>query len=141
MKLNDKINSYSNYTLFNILSAGVILLIPIYFGIFSVNSEFPLNCIYYTKLGITCPSCGISRSLSSLMHLNFMRSMHYNSNGVFIFTFFCIQFLMRIILIIINTKLFNRKIIRIDFIFSIVLFFIGFGPLIIDWVQFWFELF
>lgn len=124
----------SAYRLINFVFAGIIGLIFIYSGIFrSYSDAYPLKCIYVEKLGIQCPSCGLSRGFSEALHMNFNQARAYNKHSIPLFFFFLVQFFLRIFKLLLPGK----KSVQADVIISIALFVILFTPLIIDWLRFY----
>lgn len=68
----------------------------------------PSNCIFRSKYNIVCPTCGVTRSFSAIMHFNFKQAFIYNPvftiamGPIFIFLF--IQDLINIVISFINKR-------------------------------------
>lgn len=68
----------------------------------------PSNCIFRSKYNIICPTCGVTRAFSSIMHFNFKQAFMYNSvftvamGPIFIFLF--IEDLVNIVISFINKR-------------------------------------
>lgn len=113
------------YLLLNIIFAGIIISIFIYSGIFSAQeNNHPIKCPHFELTGKPCPSCGLSRSFSEIVRLEFESAQIYNSNGLKIFTFFIIQLVLRLLttLLFVKNTIKQRTLIIIDSFVSIILF-------------------
>ena len=129
-----KLNKYKEpYILINLIFAGIIILIFIYSGIFSESNEHPIKCVHFEETGISCETCGLSRSFSEIVRFDLESAKDFNRNGIPLFLFFLTQFFMRIIFSLVYFKKWgNQKLIIIaDTIFSIILFLIAFQNLIL----------
>ena len=85
------------YLIINIIFAGIIMLIMLYSGIFSYQTnDFPVHCIHETLTGQPCPSCGLSRSFSAMVRGEPELAANFNPNGISVFVFFLVQFFLRI---------------------------------------------
>jgi len=113
------------YHIINLCFAGIILLIFIYSGIFSANkNNYPIKSACEVITGKPCVSSGLSRSFSEIVRLKFESAKEYNQYGLSVFTFFLIQFILRIfvsILIYFKRKQ-TSQIIILDSIISICLY-------------------
>ena len=124
------------YNKINLIFAGIIVMIFVYSGIFSAEkSNHPVQCVHERLTGEPCPTCGLSHSFSEIIRLNFENAREWNQNGIPIFLFFLIQFLLRIgITIIYQNEIFSiKKILYFDISFSIVLFIVCFRRLLAFW--------
>ena len=124
------------YNKINLIFAGIIVMIFVYSGIFSAEkSNHPVQCVHERLTGEPCPTCGLSNSFSEIIRLNFENAREWNQNGIPIFLFFLIQFLLRIgITIIYQNEIFSiKKILYFDISFSIVLFIVCFRRLLAFW--------
>ncbi len=84
------------YHILNICFAGIIILIFIYSGIFSVEkNNHPIKSACATVEGHPCKSEGLSRSFSEIVRFRFESAKSYNEYGMKIFSFFLIQLLLR----------------------------------------------
>ncbi|MDX2415762.1 MAG: DUF2752 domain-containing protein [Bacteroidales bacterium] len=87
----------SSYQLINIIIAGVIIAIFIYSGIFSsTQNSYPIQCVHQQLTGMSCPSCGLSRSFSEIVRLDFQAAAEWNKYGMRVFLFFFFQLIMRL---------------------------------------------
>ncbi len=74
--------------LFYLIFFGVFLLVPTSF--FEKSSSI---CIIHQWTGFLCPTCGVTRAFSSLMHFKFKKAFHYHPiftisfGPIFIFLF------------------------------------------------------
>jgi len=112
------------YPIINFIFAGIVLLIMGYSGFFSGKKEHPVKCFYEQTYNKKCPSCGMSRSFSEIVRLNFSKANEYNANAIYLFSFFFIQFFLRLLATLLYHKaVINPKIlITGDIIISIGLF-------------------
>lgn len=97
-KKNNLVILREPYYIINISFAGIIMLIFIYSGIFSAeknNHPIPSNCAQIE--GHPCKSEGLSRSFSEIVRFRFESAKSYNKYGLRIFSFFFIQFSLRIV--------------------------------------------
>jgi hypothetical protein len=84
------------YHILNICFAGIIILIFIYSGIFSVEkNNHPIKSACATVEGHPCKSEGLSRSFSEIVRFRFESAKSYNKYGIQIFLFFLIQLFFR----------------------------------------------
>lgn len=120
-----------NYIILNIVFITVFAGVFIYS--YFVNSLGDhITCVHQKYLGIDCPSCGMTRSFSALLHLDSKTALEWNKFGFQIFLFFAAQFLLRIIFLTVSYYKRNllRLVCKIDWIISSVLFLICFYPFI-----------
>ncbi len=114
------------YLIVNLIFVVVILGVFIYS--YFLNPHGPVLCIHRHFYGTNCPSCGLTRSFSALLHGNISLAQTLNSQGVKVFTFFIVQFFLRFIFEGLAYR-FPRNlkyVVRFDAILSIVLFLICF---------------
>ena len=119
----------------NLVFIGVILLVIAYSGIFDAEShKHPLppgSMIVGQEQPVA--STGLSRSFSAIVRLQFSRARSYNPYGLRIFSFFMLQLLMRIsVLLIIRYARMDirHKLIPADIVLSVILFVVLFFPFI-----------
>jgi len=118
------------YLAINAIFAGIIILVFIYSGFFNPEkSEYPLRCIHEQVTGEPCPSCGLSRSFSSIIRGNLDQALMYNEYGMRIFLFFLLQLVMRIsnIVFILRKPLLIRNLIIADSVIAVITFLLAFG--------------
>ena len=71
------------YHILNICFAGIIILIFIYSGIFSVEkNNHPIKSACATVEGHPCKSEGLSRSFSEIVRFRFESAKSYNKYGI-----------------------------------------------------------
>lgn len=129
-----------SYLILNAILLALIICVFVYSYFFD-SSSFQLRCIYKTYFGIECPSCGLTRSFSALLHFDISKSLSYNKFGWQIFLFLFFELLSRLILILIvffKPYLLNKLFIY-DWLLSGILFLIFFSPLIYSTIQFFLE--
>ncbi|RLD34897.1 MAG: hypothetical protein DRI73_03280 [Bacteroidetes bacterium] len=124
------------YIILNLSFSGIILLIFLYAGIFSAQKDdHPVPSVYEEILYKKSPTSGLSHSFSEIIRGNFPSAKAWNKNGIPIFTFFLIQFLLRIIssYLIVSGKIQVRNLVWADSLISISLFLICFKNLLTFW--------
>jgi hypothetical protein len=124
-----------NYTILNYIFAGIILAIFFYSALFSPNNpNYPIKCIHQELLGGPCPTCGLSRGFSAILHFHFSQAKQIQPNTFSVFSFFFIQLLFRVFLIfLLQWKPATlRGIANIDIIVSALMFFYFFRHLIVQ---------
>lgn len=119
------------YLILNLVFIALIFGIGIY--CYFVNSVGePISCIHHKYLGTDCPSCGLTRSFSALLHQDTKSAFEFNKFGFQIFLFFIIQLALRCIFLMLVS--FRKSILKIvtklDWITSSVLFLASFYPFI-----------
>ncbi len=121
-----------SYFYFNLILAGIIILLFVYAGFFAYSSH-ALHCVYKQATGLDCPTCGLTRAFHNILLGNFSSAKQLNPLSIKLFAFFFLQFLWRIFLIIRYRIKRNdhRVIIKWDIIFSIILFLGCFWQLIL----------
>lgn len=104
----------------NILIESIFILGFLAVFIFNI----PMPCIIKRSIGISCPSCGITRSFYSILRLDFVSAIKYNILGIPLFIFFLISFIVILVDIILNkdTYLKNMNKILQNKVFIIILF-------------------
>lgn len=86
------------YLIVNFFLAGAILLILLYFLIFSPDrNTYPVVCIHEKITGEPCVSCGLSHSISLIMRGRLNEAYTWNQYGMRVFLFFALQLIMRIV--------------------------------------------
>ena len=110
-----------NNKYFKILRIGRISFYVLFFLFFIITptSKFTSSslCFYYNKYNIICPTCGVTRAFSSLMHLNFSDAFMYNPVFTVAFGPICIfLFLEDLINIIINIFHKNKRLSIMEYI-------------------------
>lgn len=73
----------------NRLKNGIILTILISFLI--LVAIMPVNCIFKTVTGISCPACGMTRSFLCILQLNFIAAIYYNLFSIPLFLFLIVS--------------------------------------------------
>ena len=122
----------SSYNKINIIFLLIILLVIFYSAIYTADEGN-----HFIKSACTvkpCASTGLSRAFSEIIRLNFESALTFNRNSLSVFLFFAIQFLLRILAIILINKQvvkINRLIIM-DSTVSIILYIITFRGIIFN---------
>jgi hypothetical protein len=124
-----------NYTVLNLIFVGIILTIFIYSALFiSAGVDHPIKCVHEELLGGPCPTCGISRGFSAIMHGQFALAQKIQHNTINVFLFFILQLIFRLLFILITKRgsFALSKLINADIVISFLLFFWFFRHLIIQ---------
>lgn len=119
------------YIKVNLICAGIILLMLVYFGIFSaVNLNYPIHSMYNELV----PSTGLSRSFSAILRLNFSEANTFNPYGLHLFMFFLIQLLLRIMFsfFLLYNSLAKKVVLIYDIVISGLLFLATFGVYMVN---------
>lgn len=120
-----------NYLILNAVFIALILGIFLYCYFMHSFSE-NITCIHHKYLGIDCPSCGLTRSFSALLHHDYTSALEWNRFGFRIFLFFVVQLGLRglFLLLVLFQAVSLKIILKTDWILSSVLFLVCFFPFI-----------
>lgn len=121
------------YHILNICFAGIIIMIFIYSGIFSVEkNNHPIKSACTNVKGHTCKSEGLSRSFSEIVRFRFESAKSYNKYGVKIFFFFLIQLFLRFTtsFAIFNKAIKQNTLVIFDSVLSVCLYIFCFWEII-----------
>ncbi len=115
------------------------MAIMFYSGIFSAQrNDHPVPSIYSEITGEESPGQGMSRAFSEIVRFRFKSALTYNPYSLNLFSFFFIQFFLRIG-ISVALQFFNgkaKKIASWDIPLSVLLFVAGFYPFLAIWKHF-----
>ena len=78
----------------------LLILFLFYYLIFVCNVRVP--CLFKFMFHISCPMCGITRSIKALLDGDILLSLHYNLLGIVIFIFIIFNFIVFLYDIIFN---------------------------------------
>lgn len=120
-----------SYLRFNLIIAGIIAVILLYAGFFCYSNH-SVACAYKAATGLDCPTCGLTRSFHAFLTGNWSRAMTLNKHALLLFSFFALQLLLRVLLLLLNKKLSLYRTQCADLVFSATLFLVCFCPLIIQ---------
>jgi hypothetical protein len=113
--------------------AFLLILITVLMYSYSLHSfREHIVCIHHKYLGINCPSCGLTRSFSAILHHDIAAARQCNIYGMRLFLFFAVQIILRITALAL-VLFFSRKIrlfVLLDWMISLVLFVYCFYPFI-----------
>jgi hypothetical protein len=113
------------YYIINISLAGILMMVFIYSGLFSAGKEnHPVPSFYEYITGEQAPSSGLSRAFSEIIRGNLQAARDHNKDSLLIFTFFLIQLIQRIMVMLLLHKQIPRTRILVwaDVLTSILLF-------------------
>ncbi|NJK93621.1 MAG: DUF2752 domain-containing protein [Bacteroidales bacterium] len=115
-------------SIFLVLIAGIFL-----YSYFLDHTAAHITCVHRQYLGIDCPSCGLSRSFSAIMHLDLTSVMKFNKYGYLVFLFFLLQAILRVLFLTISFQKpeWLKSTYKWDAFSSGLLFFFCFHPFIL----------
>lgn len=126
-------SALSSYSKINIILLIVLTGVLAYSAIFPpVPDTHPIPCIHEQLTGQPCPTCGLSRSFSSMIRLDFLRAEQWNPFGPRLFLFFFVQWIFRIAFLFLALRLrpYENPVIMTDIVLSAGIFFYAYIPLI-----------
>ncbi len=129
---NSKVsNSRVAYFILNISFMAIIMVIFLY-AAFYKNSNHHIPALLTQETGIIPPSKGLSASFAEIVRGNISTALELNPHAIRIFSFFAIQFLLRVAILIVLKRhwLPVNKMVAIDVSISVILFVVCFAPLI-----------
>jgi hypothetical protein len=93
------------YHIVNISLAGILMMVFFYSGLFSAEKgNHPVPSFYEKITGEKAPSSGLSRAFSEIMRGNIQEARNYNKDSLPIFSFFLIQLIQRILVMLLLYK-------------------------------------
>jgi Protein of unknown function (DUF2752) len=93
------------------------------YAFFFAYDSHSVGCVYVKTYGKPCPTCGITRAFSEILHFRFKEAIKLNMLSVSLFGFFFVQLLLRFFINAVALKYFElKKVVLIDVIFSAFLF-------------------
>jgi hypothetical protein len=112
--------------------AGLLGMMLVFFAFYQPEEDpFPIQSQYHLLNDGKTNSTGLTRAFSRIMSLQFEAAKQYNPYSLQVFSFFLVQFLLRITLFVV--VLYNRvrnKMILLDAGMSVTLFLFCFKDLI-----------
>lgn len=73
--------------------SGVLLGAAVLLALAIIPTEMlvrgPSLCVWKNLLGIQCPTCGMTRAFSSILHGRFIQAIQFNKLVVVVFPMFC----------------------------------------------------
>ena len=121
--------SSNSYLVINAVLAALIILIFAYSAFFKPGDEqYPVKCIHEQVTGQSCPSCGLSRSFSSIMRGDLKAAEEYNDYGMRVFLFFLFHLVMRLsnIVYLLRKPINIKNLVLIDSAIAIISFILAF---------------
>lgn len=121
--------SGNSYLVINAVLAGIIILIFAYSVFFKPgDKQYPVKCIHEQLTGQSCPSCGLSRSFSSIIQGDLKAAEEYNVYGMRIFLFFLFHLVMRLsnIVYLLRKPVDVKNLVLIDTAIAIISFILAF---------------
>ena len=120
-----------SYQVLHVVFAGIMLMIFIYSGIFTPSKGgHPIPSQYTHIEGEATASTGMSRAFSSIVRLDFKQARAYNTHSLEVFSFFFIQFWMRVAFFFLYACYKRKSVVVADILISVSLFFWCFKDLI-----------
>lgn len=130
------INRKNPYQIINLTFLGIILLIFLYSVLFSPEkNNYPIKSSYTAITGKTSISSGLSHGFSCIVRGRFEQAVGFNPYSIQLFSFFTIQFFMRLIILIYICRIeaaVKAIAVKTDIIVSSVLFLLFFYPFLAD---------
>ena len=85
--------------------SSILFLIGVVTIIYSVLFKFGIviPCVFYELTGLSCPGCGVTRMMFSLLKLDFYQAFRYN-NLIFLFIPFILVYVIDFIIKKLNNK-------------------------------------
>ena len=123
----------SSYGKINIILLVFLTALLGYSAVFPPEADtHPIPCIHQQITSQPCPTCGLSRSFSSMIRFDFFRAEQWNPFGPRLFLFFFVQWIFRIVFLILAFRFRNyeKTIIISDIILSAGIFLYAYLPLI-----------
>lgn len=120
---------WNSYLIINAVLAALIILIFAYSAFFKPGDEqYPVKCIHEQLTGQSCPSCGLSRSFSSIMRGDLQAAEEYNVYGIRVFLFFLFHLVMRLsnIVYLLRKPVNIKNLVLIDTALAIISFILAF---------------
>ncbi|GEM_PF-1492535 len=137
MSLNEKSENVRLFT--RILVLGILVLFLL-FPFMTQSGRTPWVCVFHETTGLSCPMCGMSRSLWALTHFHIKEAFEFHIFGPVIYltavgSLFCILYDL------VLGKSISRKIYRNirKFIFPVVILWILYWlvRMILEYIQVW----
>jgi hypothetical protein len=88
-----------------ILLGGLVLSPPDAYSPYLHIGHIPIpdTCSFKNLTGLPCPGCGLTRSIVAAMHGDFRASLMYHRLGLLTLAYVCLQFLYRLVMIVVPT--------------------------------------
>ena len=74
-----------------------IFFLLLLFFLFSILFKFPIPCLFKKLFSLSCPACGLTRSIFALLNLNILTSLYYNILGIPVFLLLVITYFLIVI--------------------------------------------
>lgn len=75
--MNNKSSKNIRIALVICISITICILLPVLYTL-KIKGIIKLDCVTYTYFGITCPACGITRMVGSILQRDFKSAFMYN---------------------------------------------------------------
>lgn len=89
IRLSEKIHLGGSFFVFNLVFSLIALLVLFYLLYLKANDSEGLQCLYKSKLGKECPTCGFTRSFMDYLSFKFDLGYRRNSASLYYFLFAC----------------------------------------------------
>jgi hypothetical protein len=124
------------YKVINFIFLGVILIIFFYAALFSPEeNNYPIQSDYTRFTSKPSISTGLSHGFSSIIRGDLGKAKEFNLYSIRLFSFFVIQLMMRMGVLVYNHKIDNGEwkiVSKVDAVVSSVMFLIFFYPFLAD---------
>ncbi len=112
-----------------------ITIVPYFFtiddiGVKCFGFRWPLYCTLHSLTGQECPMCGMTRSFSSIAHLEFKSALRYHRIGPLLYCFFIFAGIYHILALLRSPKPLPKKVTKTYKNFLVIII----ALLIFNWI-------
>lgn len=83
------------YRFINLCFISILTGVFAYSYLASPSGKWTINCWYYTRYHVLCPSCGLTRAFHALCTGRLHEALLFNRGALWIASFFMLQLFMR----------------------------------------------
>ena len=83
--------------------------------------KWPVRCSLYSRFGVKCALCGMTRAFSAMAHRDIRAALHWHALGPAFFVFVCLQIPYRIYALAIRPAKTNAKLMKISLVIGVLL--------------------
>lgn len=90
IRLSEKIHLGGSFFVFNLVFSLLAIIVMIYLLILVINNDSEgIQCVYKSKFGKDCPTCGFTRSFIDYLSFEFDSGIQRNAASFYYFMFCC----------------------------------------------------
>ncbi len=67
-----------------LLFTAALMLLGIAYILFNLSTGIGIPCLFHSLTGYSCPGCGVSRMIISILKFDFLSAVHYNAALLFL---------------------------------------------------------